>query len=739
MSGPWSVPLSIATLVAVAGCGASTLPGSDAKVTLDGPSGLADGGNPGDAAGDLTVGTPCGAGLCAAGELCEFGACHKHCGMAARCSDPEACCMPGDVCYLGQCTTPGMPCAPGGGGDGGSCNFTLCPDGQYCEQSIGKCLPLAKTNMCEFHPPVGQFSPKVKWEWQDSKVLPTYNQIMMTPVVADLDGNCMPDVVFSTFAQSNYSTDGVVRAVRGDGKGELWNVTDPALRVGPGAQLALADVDGDGRVEVFACHESKAVLALNSDGSKKWLSADKPCGGYDAPSVADLNHDGIPEVVVGFAVHNAQNGALIGNPPVVKTYGNYGVYSTVAELDGDMQNGMEIVGGGAVYRMDGKLYWDKSGGDLGYPAVADLDGDGHPDVVSVVPAKNVVYAYKSDGTLIWGPKDVNNGVATPKGPTGGGPPTIADFDGDGKPDVATAGGYGYLVLNGQTGKVLWHSTMTTDTSSRVTGSSVFDFEGDGLAEAVYNDERNLRVYDGKTGKVLVKLCSTSGTLWENPIVVDVDADDHAEIVVMNNNYGINMCDQDLGGGMSHSGFKVIGDAQDRWVRTRRIWNQHAYHVTNVGDDARVPKVEPSNWGQPGLNNFRQNVQTKNVFAAPDLVPKDLHALYDQCLKNVITLVATVLNQGAASAPPGVPVTFFWAGPNGTVAVGTTKTKGQILAGASETVSYEWTVQGVDPQGPLTVWVVVDAAGQGPQSGIVNECDEQNNTAKPIQVGCPAIG
>jgi hypothetical protein len=91
---------------------------------------------------------------------------------------------------------------------------------------------------------------------------------MMTPVVADLDGDCMPDIVFATFAAGNYTADGVIRAVRGDGTKELWTVTDATLRSVPGSQLALADVDNDGKVEVFACQQGGALMALNFDGTK---------------------------------------------------------------------------------------------------------------------------------------------------------------------------------------------------------------------------------------------------------------------------------------------------------------------------------------------------------------------------------------------------------------------------------------------------------------------------------------
>jgi len=551
---------------------------------------------------------------------------------------------------------------------------------------------------------------------------------MMTPVVADLDGDCMPDIVFSTFAGGNYTSDGVIRAVRGDGKKELWTVTDATLRSNPGAQLALADVDNDERLEVFACHASGALMALNNDGTKKWITATKPCTYYDAPGVADLNHDGVPEVYVGFAVFNARTGAAIGTPPGVSA-----PYSIAVELDGNTANGMELVAGGVAYHMDGTLYWN-AGKGIGYPAIADLNGDGKPDVVSVERGAHAVYAFKNDGTLIWGPKDVNNGVPTPAGATGGGTPTIADFDGDGKPDVATAGGYGYLVLKGQDGSVLWQSTQTTDTSSRVTGSSVFDFEGDGPAEAVYNDERNLRVYDGKTGKVLVKLCNTSGTLWENPVIVDVDADDHAEIVVMSNNYAINRCEDNS---PSSTGFKVIGDAQNRWVRTRRIWNQHAYFVTNVNDDGSIPTNQEDNHTKQGLNNFRQNVQTKNTLAAPDLVPRSVRNTPDLCLQGKLTLAVNVFNQGAATAMAGVPVSFYAVDGNGTsTLIGTVLTTSAILAGGSLVVSTPWTPPG-NVNTPYQIRVVVDDDGKG--VGQTNECNETNNASAVTSVMCPITG
>ena len=140
-----------------------------------------------------------------------------------------------------------------------------------------------------------------------------------------------------------------------------------------------------------------------------------------------------------------------------------------------------------------------------------------------------------DGSTLWGPH------AVPGGGGNSGPPTIADFDGDTLAEIGTAGGHNMVVFDPDGPEpVLWQQP-TKDTSSAVTGSTVFDFEGDGKAEVVYSDELQLRIYEGNTGKVLFSHCNTSGTLCEYPVIVDVDNDTHAEIVVANNNYAFKTC------------------------------------------------------------------------------------------------------------------------------------------------------------------------------------------------------
>src|SRR5690606_27875615 len=56
------------------------------------------------------------------------------------------------------------------------------------------------------------------------------------------------------------------------------------------------------------------------------------------------------------------------------------------------------------------------------------------------------------------------------------------------------------------------------------------------------------------------------------------------------------------GDQGRYGLVVLRDRLDRWASSRPLWNQHAYSVTNVNDDATIPSTSQwlPNYTQPGL-------------------------------------------------------------------------------------------------------------------------------------------
>ncbi len=679
----------------------------------------------------------CGDLCCGAGTICQAGLCRLDCGGPLPCGEvaAEVCCGAAEVCYQGSCEVPGIDCD----------DIYDCGGMAYCEPTVGQCLPIDPDAITCFvpPPPPGEFQPVIKWKWTGSTVAPGWNQVMMTPAVANLtddnadgeiDENDIPDVVFSTFTGSAYGSDGILRAVSGDSGIEIWNATAAASRVVPGSSIAIADIDDDGMPEIIACGTQvgaiQPVLAFEHNGTLKWASTDPAivCG-YASPAIANLDQVGLPEILVRYAVIDAADGSL-------RWRGRAGgSFTSFYDIDGD--GFLDVVGGNVAYDRNGDEIWSRPDYDDGYNAIADLDGDDAPDVILVNGSNHHVMAFRGvDGSDLWAaPQDVNQGVATPSGPNGGGPPTISDFDGDGKPEVAVAGGYGYVVFEGESGAPKWFRS-TIDLSSRATGSSVFDFEDDGFAEVLYADERQLHIYRGTDGEPLLTMCNSSGTLWEYPLVVDVDNDERAEIVVARNNYAFPTC---LDSTPADTGIAVIEDELDNWVRTRRIWNQHTYHVTNVNEDGSVPAIEADNWEILGLNNFRQNVQPIAVSAAPDLIISSIGADLFAC--PLVTVEAVVENIGDAGAAAGIPVAFYEGLlPNPTF-IGTTSTSVPILPGQSLLVSHDWTMP-VERAGEVLIFyaAVDDDGSSSPGAGnsAAGECRENNNISDPEITECPRV-
>jgi hypothetical protein len=290
--------------------------------------------------------------------------------------------------------------------------------------------------------------------------------------------------------------------------------------------------------------------------------------------IADVDLDGAPEMVSGDKLYDwvsagpEQPGSWVPSPDFILSPGGFDGYTAVADF-------------GSFPRRDGTP--DPSPG--GFPEIVVVNGG----------TGSGVLVQTSDGQIIFGPIKIPGGGL-------GGPPTIGDFDGDGTPEFAVAGGRAYTVFDfdcatstpaacsvdadcgvglacpapgrcsksstpcedldndsdcpatetcvqlsaqrvcapeGCQGNGFRWSQISQDVSSNRTGSSVFDFEADGATEAVYADECYTRVYDGANGTVLFSQFHTSCTWNENPIIADVDGDLRSEIVVgSNENCGI---------------------------------------------------------------------------------------------------------------------------------------------------------------------------------------------------------
>ena len=523
------------------------------------------------------------------------------------------------------------------------------PVGEVCPDQLFPGYAGSGDGDCAAVISVGTFTPEVEWEMDSFAVEPSSNSVMMTPIVVsltdddgdgDADDDDTPDILFVTYVGTNWTSSGVLRAVSGDGSGELWAVDGEGLDGCSG--LAAGDLDGDGFVEIIAVTTSKEVVAFEADGSTRWTSAafTSDLGSYaPSPSISDMDGDGSPEIIVGRTILNADGTRRSTGPGGTATPGTYGSTAVAVDIDGD--GTQELVVGNALSDPDGNVIWNNGQAD-GYVAVADFDHDGLGEIAVVQNGR--VRLQDDDGAVLWD-------VVIPRATTGyGGPPTIADFDGDGEPEIGVAANSTYTVFEGDDGAVLWQTT-TQDSSSGVTGSAVYDFEGDGIADVVYADETQLWVFNGVDGSV--KLNSPDHSSWtvnEYAVIADVDGDDEAEIIVPRNIHPSYPSD-------ALYGIAVFGDADHSWRPGRKIWNQHAYHITNVEDDGSLPRSPDLNWDT--YNNFRSgDIEANTSTSTPDLTIAQADLCAIECDAGRLVVWVQPGNIGAADVLYPVDVDIY---------------------------------------------------------------------------------
>jgi hypothetical protein len=661
------------------------------------------------------------------------GECAVACATGVRCgTDGLTCCSAGDVCLSETCVTPGASCA----------DSYDCDEGYFCEPTLDQCLPQPSgANLCEYRPPTLPFDAVVEWSWTGSTIKPAAKQVINMPVVIDLDQDSVPEVVIVTSETYNASDPGYLRALDGSTGLEKWDASAGVYAAGnevnPRATPAAADIDGDGVPEIVAAASAGGAIAFRADGSLLWKStqADGTTPWLESTqsvtvAIAHMDGDTSPEIVLGGVVLHA-TGRLrsgLGRALAGANVAGYGAVSIIADVDGD--GSQDVVTGTAAWTVDGVEIWNNGQPD-GYPAISDLDGDGLPELI-VVSGGQVRVQDASTGQVL--------ATVTMPGSGKGGPPTVADFDADGVMEISSANGTAYAVFEYAAQPtpalgVKWNK-VTQDASSNVTGSSVFDFEGDGAAEVVYGDECYFRVYSGQTGDVLFETASSSATIHEYPVVADVDGDNNTEVVVVSNDRnhgtGTTTCPGYGSGEAPRYGVFVYGDANDKWVRTRRIWNQHAYHITNINAGGVLPTPELASWLPPqGFNNYRVSTQGAGVFNAPDL-RVDLEISSAACPVG-LELRARVKNAGSLGVPAGVSVSFYFGTDATGDLIGESATSKPLLPGESEVVTQVFTIGSEVP--PFAFFVTVDGAAA---TGTVDECLEDNNEASAGGMECPGV-
>ncbi|MEM1326614.1 MAG: T9SS type A sorting domain-containing protein [Bacteroidota bacterium] len=272
--------------------------------------------------------------------------------------------------------------------------------------------------------------------------------MIASPVLYDVDGNGQLEIIAAE------REDKKVHLLAQDGTpfGKNWPQT---LLNTPAVTPSVGDVDGDGEVEIVI-FSTREQYVFNLDGS---VLPDYPVAveglrySYQSPILRDIDGDAQLDIIAAghgdapeFFVRNSQGTYLEGWAQAVPF--DSWTYSTPALLD--TESGQHIIMGrrGGVDASEVVFKWNaqaelldefpivKSGGAEGLITIADVDGDGAPELVfdsnlfDADSGKGFIHAYEMDGSA-----EVIGFPIRPKGWTYMNGATLGDVDGDGQMDA----------------------------------------------------------------------------------------------------------------------------------------------------------------------------------------------------------------------------------------------------------------------------------------------------------------
>lgn len=335
--------------------------------------------------------------------------------------------------------------------------------------------------------------------------------------------------------------------------------------------LQWLDVDLDGQSEILSPNTNGRWYLFSAKGALRaelpWPSDGHPPGEGVQPSavVGDLDGDGRREVYV---VGNTGRLRAYEHDPALGGDGRIGMrflWERCLDCDRGEHDGTPWGTRGRVFLQhdgtfhawaigaDGSTRWHDTDheGNAG-PVLADLAGDGVPEVVFPTDGGAVVARRASDGAVVWW-RDLRQATGADPGSVPA-QPTATDVDGDGRKEVlvcarhapSAADAHGIYALLGGDGKVRWSQKMARGNPMCNMHAVSLDFTKDGVRDALWLDWNTLghhpgsferlgpaRMFllDGRDGRVVWETAVDSRWSDDDLCVADADGDGANEILV----------------------------------------------------------------------------------------------------------------------------------------------------------------------------------------------------------------
>src|SRR5581483_7002215 len=316
--------------------------------------------------------------------------------------------------------------------------------------------------------------------FQGAQTYSSGGQTAYSVSVADVNGDGRPDLLVANNCQSGGGcSSGRIGVLLGNGDGTFQTAQAYASDGAIAVSLAVADVNGDGRLDLLAANVCSSniycgtgalgVLLGNGDGSFQAAHA-YTSGGQIAnfAAASDVNGDGKPDLLIASACQNSQciNGAISvllaagdGSFQTTQTYASGGgdaISVAVADVNGDSKldllvaNNCQSSGNCTVGSIgvllgngDGSFQAAQTYASGGYAAlsvaVADVNGDGKPDLLVADTCQSINDCTSGGIGVLLGNGDGSFQAAqTFAAGNGAFSVAVADVNGDATPDLLVA-------------------------------------------------------------------------------------------------------------------------------------------------------------------------------------------------------------------------------------------------------------------------------------------------------------